>query len=642
MIAQEQAYADAERRLGRKLHASERAIDIPAVDRDLEAGKEQLVNAIEAEKRRAIRALKLSPFVQLRVSPAMLDALLALYDSGRRHALDEMRRLGVPEERLLATEDELPSLQDVIDRLRQMLTAIQVRVGDEEAKLRVGQPTLTEDFLRKLEERVPGARDVASRLISTAMTRGLLDEYSTRRDLFPCWIYTAVLDAATCTECRPLDGTRFTNLEEALTVLPGFGPNPFCLGDGRCRCRLVPCPPAGVEGAPPSPVPEPPPPVEPPPPPEPELPEYVREARAIREKEWLTVSEAARRAAEQTMSGYDDYLNAYYGDDYERRSPFMRDQIAEVERVGQLLADEIDRRVEERLVGIHAERERVDRLIEETEANSEQLALDQAVLWADRPGRRGVGSEEDLRRFMESPEWIASEKAVQDNYDRLATLRGERVKLRSAEARVRSDESLNVLREVRDFGGAEWDYTTAGRKSFGKQRMDAVAKFYPTDWIQATEPIVDHGIVKRGWESSYTHRERGELVHEIALSKRDASQAFRDENELLSPVALHELGHAQEGRDERIRSAEAAWYQKRTRGGDWDGEQEKPRQIPGYKKRELYRPDDFVANYMGKTYGDRETSTWEVFTVGIESLFLGSYELDAEYRAFMLGLLVRF
>jgi hypothetical protein len=32
----------------------------------------------------------------------------------------------------------------------------------------------------------------------------------------------------------------FLTLDEAYVVLPNFGPNPLCFGDGRCRCRLVP------------------------------------------------------------------------------------------------------------------------------------------------------------------------------------------------------------------------------------------------------------------------------------------------------------------------------------------------------------------------------------------------------------------
>jgi hypothetical protein len=53
------------------------------------------------------------------------------------------------------------------------------------------------------------------------------------------------LDGGTCDICAPMDGTEYHSLDELYTVLPDFGPNPNCLGGGRCRCRAIPCGPDG-------------------------------------------------------------------------------------------------------------------------------------------------------------------------------------------------------------------------------------------------------------------------------------------------------------------------------------------------------------------------------------------------------------
>ena len=92
----------------------------------------------------------------------------------------------------------------------------------------------------------PGGRDIASRVVSRALMRGFQDRWENLgADVVAGWEYTAVLDGGTCDECEPLDGEVYATVDELYVVLPGFGPNPLCLGGGRCRCRAVPVPAGG-------------------------------------------------------------------------------------------------------------------------------------------------------------------------------------------------------------------------------------------------------------------------------------------------------------------------------------------------------------------------------------------------------------
>jgi hypothetical protein len=78
----------AESRLGRKLTAGEKRIDIVGVDRDLKHGKQALVAAIQAEQRRAAEAAG-------RGETPVVQALKDLYDAGADHAERELKAAGV-------------------------------------------------------------------------------------------------------------------------------------------------------------------------------------------------------------------------------------------------------------------------------------------------------------------------------------------------------------------------------------------------------------------------------------------------------------------------------------------------------------------------------------------------------------------
>lgn len=254
----ERWYADAERRLGRPLTDGERHIDIPRYDRDLREGKARLHEAIQQEVRRSIRLyMRGRANWRPRVTNEMLDILQDLYLAGDEHAIREMRSMGVPVEfGLRKRVRQSAGFKALVRQLGELVGRIGFRITKEVPKLlatlSAGELTrasalasnpLQAMILAKAEKRVPGSLDAAGRVVSAAIASGLGDAYFDRADRFPCWIYSAVMDNATCGPCRALDGTKYRTIAEIQVVLPNGGPNPACLGDGRCRCRWVPCPP---------------------------------------------------------------------------------------------------------------------------------------------------------------------------------------------------------------------------------------------------------------------------------------------------------------------------------------------------------------------------------------------------------------
>lgn len=241
----ERVYEDAERRLGRELTRAERHIDVIWIDNVLRTGKAALTVAIERERTRAFQAELEGKRWQLQVTQEMTRILEWLHETGREIAEDELTRMGYEIGRMYADEDDPSRRVGLLQRaLTLMLQSLGLRIRRVVTNLR---PGLALDILarrrieREAEKRVPGSKDIAGRLVSGALYSGLGATFEEHEQLIPCWEYSAIMDNATCAPCREADGRRFNSWAEAMLVLPAGGPNPRCLGDGRCRCRLVPC-----------------------------------------------------------------------------------------------------------------------------------------------------------------------------------------------------------------------------------------------------------------------------------------------------------------------------------------------------------------------------------------------------------------
>ncbi|HLE98977.1 MAG TPA: hypothetical protein VI540_03695 [Gaiellaceae bacterium] len=248
--ALEQTFALVESAVGRRLRQSERAIDVLLLHGALERAKNELDAAISEEMLRAtrswIRSAQPTPYPQLELTKEILAPLEELHALGLEEAMNELERAGYgfdeQTERFLAAPDPLPGggFESLQNTVRRGLLGIGIRISDD--LVAVDLSAASSAMIGQALLNVPGARDLASRVVSTALYSGMGATFEENEDLVDGFEYSAVLDAATCSECWPLDGTTYPSWAAIQEVLPGGGPNPACLGGGRCRCRAVPAP----------------------------------------------------------------------------------------------------------------------------------------------------------------------------------------------------------------------------------------------------------------------------------------------------------------------------------------------------------------------------------------------------------------
>jgi hypothetical protein len=238
------AQQQAELRLGRSLTTGELAIDIESADADLAEGKRRLAAAIEKEKRRVVKAHLAGRVGRMEITPEMILALRWLYGRGRDHALGEIERLGVEVRKrrsFARSRGSVPKrIAAMVGGLRRGLIRINARINTETSTAIFEAGLSTSILAAEIERQIPGAMAAAADLVSSGFTAGVADVYEAHADLFSGWQYTAVMDGATCDECEAHDGEEYATLAEMYDVLPDFGPNPSCYGEGRCRCRGVP------------------------------------------------------------------------------------------------------------------------------------------------------------------------------------------------------------------------------------------------------------------------------------------------------------------------------------------------------------------------------------------------------------------
>lgn len=244
----ERTHVYAEARLQRELTPGERHIDLVAADVALETAKARLHAAIVKEQARYARGIVSDGRGRMEVTGGMAIALSDCWKAGRDAAKAELVSMGINPDPPREFIDEDGRIT-ILDQLRAglgetLLLNLRILLGRVDA---AGVEATLSGFafgaVAKEMQKVPGALDIASRMISGAYSGGLAFTYEQHTDLFDAWQYTGIQDGAQCDRCRAHDGEVYATLDEAYQVLPGFGPNPACFGSGRCRCRLMPAPP---------------------------------------------------------------------------------------------------------------------------------------------------------------------------------------------------------------------------------------------------------------------------------------------------------------------------------------------------------------------------------------------------------------
>jgi hypothetical protein len=197
----------------------------------------------------------------------------------------------------------------------------------------------------------------------------------------------------------------------------------------------------------------------------------------------------------------------------------------------------------------------------------------------------------------------------------------------------RREAMLELLGEVRPgFGeGVLESVTTRGE---GLKSVREAARHFPREWVEA---------------SNFMGARLGKPL-KVTLRRRARAWYSPGDGELLTTgelrTSIHELGHRLEDANPAIRLAEALFYRRRTTSR---GRQEASEHMgSGYRRDEVTRPDKFFTRYVGKDYGGRNDSMYEVLTMGAETLFTprmtrdgvkSLLELDRDHAEFILGLL---
>ena len=210
----------------------------------------------------------------------------------------------------------------------------------------------------------------------------------------------------------------------------------------------------------------------------------------------------------------------------------------------------------------------------------------------------------------------------------LEIIRQDFADLRERENEIRmsltpAETMKKVLSETRETGPAENDAGQLYADDSAKNviiALDKTREGLPTDWIERSN---DETIkAKQALRGYFMHD--GE-TSTIALSGGRG----------MNRCAYHEMGHHIENLYPEIKKLEHEFYNRRTEG-------EKLRWLGlGYSLNEKTRYDNFVDPYMGKDYGNREDSGYEVLSMGMEGMYTGSYDMkkDPEYQDFIFGIL---
>ncbi|WP_238189912.1 minor capsid protein [Paenibacillus sp. L3-i20] len=292
------------------------------------------------------------------------------------------------------------------------------------------------------------------------------------------------------------------------------------------------------------------------------------------------------------------------------------DSEEQARQVGDVVRKELERRVAEVAPALQL---RIDLLTDEADAlyeeSREKTDAILAMAWSD-PNYN--------ERYKEYNTWSV------ENSRQLTAKRQELDTAKKALTRLRGEEAIKALAEIRPMGSNKAHNWESGSHTKAKDAIMRAQRYYPTDWLEKSHSFnnLDAKVVSRGYYS-------GGLKGHIADFKISGST-----DDSLTRVSVHEFGHRFEHVIPGIKKLEKEFYDRRTAGEslEWLGE---GLASSGYAKSEKARFDKFLSRYMGKDYGNKETSYFEIFTMGAESVFTGSYKIesDPDYYNFVLGVL---
>jgi len=204
----------------------------------------------------------------------------------------------------------------------------------------------------------------------------------------------------------------------------------------------------------------------------------------------------------------------------------------------------------------------------------------------------------------------------------------------------------DVFKDIRPIGPTEGSAQAWIKGSPGKikRTIDDVREFLPTAWVDASDLQAMKGKnTKRGFYREADLKDyaaRGYTLEQLtqwkALDRLNGTISLSgDYGPDMLECGFHEMGHRMEDIIPGIKKLENEFYARRTKGEDlkWLG--------GNYAYTEKTRKDNFLSKYMGKDYGNTETSFYELLSMGLESVFTSSYDLskDNDFQDFILGII---
>jgi len=196
----------------------------------------------------AFAAEKNPPMVD-KLSAQIAKVLSDFYKAGRSQVSAEMKRqkAGKPwtAESVRAAEITLaegPSLeglaalkQQAEAMARAIAASIQAAAVVQAGRIAAGTP-LTPDVMDAMMAREgDGAALRFAAAASDFMSMGRSAEMAAQAQEIADYVYSALLDGATCAGCEPMDGETTTDA----TLAESWAPNPNCEGGEKCRCLVV-------------------------------------------------------------------------------------------------------------------------------------------------------------------------------------------------------------------------------------------------------------------------------------------------------------------------------------------------------------------------------------------------------------------
>ena len=214
----------------------------------------------------------------------------------------------------------------------------------------------------------------------------------------------------------------------------------------------------------------------------------------------------------------------------------------------------------------------------------------------------------------------------------------------------KADRMRDIIKEIRPVGpksAKDLQEFVKGSSVDVKASVEDVRGYLPQDWLQAsnTRPLKAKKS-KRGYYREAPFKDEADLINKgytMDHLKAAGKLEYMEDHISLSGEAgtsmtrctFHEMGHRMEDMVPGIKKLEQEFYARRTAGEqlEWLG--------PGYKMSEATRKDKFLSSYMGKDYGNKEDSFYELLSMGLESAYKGSYDLakDEDFADFIYGLI---